>query len=85
MRRLTDQATYLYVDGQRYGYSLQPDLTRLAHDRTQSETFVWLLTAATPGRPHRRSTANRGGRTPSPCGCRMTNSPSPPLEESVAR
>jgi predicted AAA+ superfamily ATPase len=33
LRRLTDQATYLYVDGQRYWYSLQPSVTRLAHDR----------------------------------------------------
>ncbi|MEA2827750.1 MAG: hypothetical protein QOG43_2189 [Actinomycetota bacterium] len=33
LRRLTDQATYLYVDGQRYWYSLQPSVTRLAQDR----------------------------------------------------
>ena len=37
LRRLTDQATYLYVDGQRYWYSLQPNVTRLAHDRAQSD------------------------------------------------
>jgi predicted AAA+ superfamily ATPase len=36
LRRLTDQATYLYVDGQRYWYSLQPSVTRLAHDRAVS-------------------------------------------------
>jgi predicted AAA+ superfamily ATPase len=36
LRRLTDQATYLYVDGQRYWYSLQPSVTRLAHDRALS-------------------------------------------------
>ncbi|HEU4398253.1 MAG TPA: DUF499 domain-containing protein [Actinomycetota bacterium] len=36
LRRLTDQATYLYVDGQRYWYSLQPSVTRLAHDRAGS-------------------------------------------------
>ncbi|MGH8930348.1 MAG: AAA+ family ATPase, partial [Egibacteraceae bacterium] len=36
LRRLTDQATYLYVDGQRYWYSLQPSVTRLAHDRAAS-------------------------------------------------
>lgn len=36
LRRLTDQATYLYVDGQRYWYSLQPSVTRLAHDRAES-------------------------------------------------
>src|SRR5581483_6514447 len=33
LRRLTDQATYLYVDGPRYWYSLQPSVTRLAADR----------------------------------------------------
>jgi predicted AAA+ superfamily ATPase len=33
LRRLTDQATYLYVDKQRYWYSLQANVTRLAHDR----------------------------------------------------
>ena len=33
LRRLTDQATYLYVDGQRYWYSTQPTVTRLADDR----------------------------------------------------
>jgi predicted AAA+ superfamily ATPase len=36
LRRLTDQATYLYVDGQRYWYSLQPTITRLARDRAAS-------------------------------------------------
>jgi hypothetical protein len=36
LRRLTDQATYLYVDGQRYWYSLQPSVTRLARDRAVS-------------------------------------------------
>jgi hypothetical protein len=36
LRRLTDQATYLYVDGPRYWYSLQPSVTRLAQDRAAS-------------------------------------------------
>jgi predicted AAA+ superfamily ATPase len=36
LRRLTDHATYLYVDGQRYWYSLQPSVTRLAQDRAAS-------------------------------------------------
>ena len=36
LRHLTDQATYLYVDGQRYWYSLQPSVARLAHDRAAS-------------------------------------------------
>jgi predicted AAA+ superfamily ATPase len=33
LHRLTDQATYLYLDGQRYWYSTQPSVTRLAQDR----------------------------------------------------
>ena len=36
LRRLTDQATYLYVDGRRYWFSLQPSVTRLAQDRAAS-------------------------------------------------
>jgi hypothetical protein len=36
LRRLTDQATYLYVDGRRYWFSLQPSVTRLAQDRATS-------------------------------------------------
>lgn len=34
LRRLTDKATYLYVDGNRYWYSTQPTVTRLADDRS---------------------------------------------------
>jgi predicted AAA+ superfamily ATPase len=33
LRRLTDRATYLYVDGKRYWYSTQRTVTRLAEDR----------------------------------------------------
>lgn len=33
LRRLTDQATHLYVDGSRYWFSTQPSVTRLAQDR----------------------------------------------------
>lgn len=33
LRRLTDKATYLYVDQNRYWYSTQPTVTRLADDR----------------------------------------------------
>lgn len=33
LRRLTDRATYLYVDGKRYWFSTQPTVTRLADDR----------------------------------------------------
>lgn len=33
LRRLTDQATHLYVDGRRYWYSTQPSVTRLAQER----------------------------------------------------
>ena len=35
LRRLTDSATYLYVDGKRYWYSTQPTVTRLASDRAE--------------------------------------------------
>jgi len=39
LRRLTDEATHLYVDGKRYWFSIQPSVTRLAQDRaTQQET-----------------------------------------------
>ncbi len=33
LRRLTDGATHLYVDGTRYWYSTQPSVARLAEDR----------------------------------------------------
>ncbi|NJD68050.1 MAG: ATP-binding protein, partial [candidate division NC10 bacterium] len=33
LRRLTDRATYLYVDGRRFWFSTQPTVTRLADDR----------------------------------------------------
>ncbi|KAF0250487.1 MAG: hypothetical protein FD167_113 [bacterium] len=33
LRRLTDQATFLYVDGKKYWYSTQPSVTKLAEDR----------------------------------------------------
>jgi hypothetical protein len=33
IRRLTDRATYLYVDDKRYWYSTVPTVTRLADDR----------------------------------------------------
>ncbi len=35
LRRLTDSATYLYVDGKRYWYSTQPTVSRLAGDRAE--------------------------------------------------
>ncbi len=37
LRRLTDRATYLYVDGKRYWYSIQPTVTRLADDRASQK------------------------------------------------
>ncbi|MFQ5631671.1 MAG: ATP-binding protein, partial [bacterium] len=37
IRRLTDQATHLYVDGSRYWYSTQPSVTRLAQDRAAQQ------------------------------------------------
>ena len=33
LRRLSDQSTHLYLDGQRYWYATQPGVTRLAQDR----------------------------------------------------
>ena len=38
LRRLTDRATFLYVDGQRYWYSTQPTVTRLAQDRAHQQS-----------------------------------------------
>ncbi|MGQ9865800.1 MAG: Swt1 family HEPN domain-containing protein [Pseudanabaenaceae cyanobacterium] len=35
LRRLTDQATYLYLDGSRYWVSTQPNLNRTAQERTE--------------------------------------------------
>ena len=73
LRRLTDQATYLYVDGQRYWFSLQPSVTRLAQDRAAShftdddvdEEIRRRLTAVT--RPAQRgdfATVHPAPRTP---------------------
>ncbi len=36
LRRLSGQATHLYVDGAQYWYSLQPNVTRVASDRAAS-------------------------------------------------
>ena len=36
LRRLSDQATHLYVDGAQYWYSLVPNVTRVAADRAAS-------------------------------------------------
>lgn len=33
LRRLSDQSSHLYLDGQRYWYATQPSVTRLAQDR----------------------------------------------------
>lgn len=45
MRRLTDQATYLYVDGNRYWISTQPNVTRTAQDRAlqlaEEQYAIW--------------------------------------------
>jgi uncharacterized membrane protein YgcG len=43
LRRLTDKATHLYVDGSRYWFSTQPSVTRLAQDRSAqfSQDEVW--------------------------------------------
>lgn len=36
LRKLSDQATYLYRDGARYWYSLQPTVNRIARDRAEN-------------------------------------------------
>lgn len=36
LRRLTDRATYLYVDGSRYWFSIHPTVTRIAEDRARA-------------------------------------------------
>jgi len=43
LRRLSDQATHLYVDGKRSWYDLQPTVTRLAQDRAtqRPQDDVW--------------------------------------------
>jgi len=43
LRRLTDGATFLYVDGRRYWYSTQPSVARLAQDRAEQYDIhdVW--------------------------------------------
>jgi len=35
LRKLSDQATYLYVDGSRYWYATQPSVNRLAEERAE--------------------------------------------------
>jgi predicted AAA+ superfamily ATPase len=44
LRRLTDQATHLYVDGKRFWFSTQPSVTRLAQDRAAQQIIddVWV-------------------------------------------
>lgn len=37
LRRLTDHANHLYVDGRRYWFSTQPSVTRLAQDRAAQQ------------------------------------------------
>lgn len=43
LRRLTDQATHLYVDGSRYWFSTQPSVTRLAQDRAAQQKLDDLM------------------------------------------
>jgi Protein of unknown function (DUF499) len=38
LRRLSDQATFLYADGTRYWYSTQPTVARLAQDRATQQS-----------------------------------------------
>jgi predicted AAA+ superfamily ATPase len=37
LRRLSDRATHLYLDGTRYWFSTQPSVTRLAQDRAEQQ------------------------------------------------
>ena len=39
LRKLADQATYLYVDGSRYWYATQPSVNRLAEERASGITW----------------------------------------------
>ena len=39
LRKLSDQATYLYVDGNRYWYSTQPSVNRMAEERAERYHF----------------------------------------------
>jgi hypothetical protein len=43
LRRMSDQATHLYVDGRRYWFSTQPSVNRLAQDRASQveQHEVW--------------------------------------------
>lgn len=43
LRRLSERATYLYVDGSRYWYSIQPTVARLADDRATQINEVDIL------------------------------------------
>ena len=49
LRKLTDQTTYLYQDGRRYWYSIQPNVTRLARDRAEQQAEDTIV-----GEIHRR-------------------------------
>ncbi|HEY4032339.1 MAG TPA: Swt1 family HEPN domain-containing protein [Ktedonobacteraceae bacterium] len=47
LRRLTDEATYLYLNDRRYWYTTQPSVTRIAQDRAaqrdEEEVFALLI------------------------------------------
>jgi hypothetical protein len=49
LRRLTDEATHLYIDGKRYWFSTQQSVTRLAQDRAARSRRLLRTTARTPG------------------------------------
>ncbi len=56
LRRLTNETTHLYVDGNRYWYSTQPSVTRLARDRAADyrQDEVWMELKARLRREKRR-------------------------------
>ncbi|NWJ47051.1 MAG: ATP-binding protein [Chloroflexi bacterium] len=61
LRRLTDQATHLYVDGKRYWFSTQPSVNRLAQDRaTQQKDDDIYLEILARLRVEQKDQKNRG-------------------------
>jgi predicted AAA+ superfamily ATPase len=80
LRRLTDRATYLYVDQNRYWYSTQPTVNRLADDRANQihehdvdDHIAKLLREEAAGRGdfHRVHTCVTGSDIPDERECRL--------------
>lgn len=62
LRRLTDEATYLYLNDRRYWYTTQPSVTRIAQDRAaqRDEEEVFALLIKDYLKPELRSGNNKG-------------------------